>query len=61
MERLVKMRREPEGTERGALTSAPPRHWVPAVTVTGSKRIRKGLQVAQGPRGEQGSLLSPGW
>lgn len=44
----MKMRRESEGTERGALLQPPP-HWLPAVTVTGSKRIEKGLQVPPSP------------
>lgn len=44
----MKMRRESEGTERGALLQPPP-HWLPAVTVTGSKRIKKGLQVPPSP------------
>jgi len=43
----VKMRRESEGTERGALLQPPPP--LPAVTVTGSKRIKKGLQVLPSP------------
>lgn len=40
------MRRESEGTERGALLQPPP---LPAVTITGSKRIKKGLQVPPSP------------
>lgn len=43
----MKMRRESEGTERGALLQPPPP--LPAVTVTGSKRIKKGLQVLPSP------------
>lgn len=44
------MRKEPEGTEERRFYFSPSPHWVPAVTVTGSKRIKKGLQVPGSPK-----------